>query len=141
MSNKKEDNTEVGTKRVRKVRQSTVSGPLTSELPPENPGMHQHLVLDKGGRLKRALNKLAYDHQLDENGQPYVIEGKNNEVFYVCETPDEEWERGQKEKYKAALEPMAGLKEHFLDQSKYFNDPVEGTRKKLDYKTSKKDQF
>lgn len=128
---------ETGTVRVRKTRQDTDSGPINSELPPTNPGMHQHVCLDRGGRLKKALNKLAYDHQLDENGNPYIIEGKNNEVFYVLECPEEEWERGQKKKLDKALEPMETLKDG-LKNSQYFNEPLEQTREKTQYTTKTK---
>ncbi len=133
MSTKRD--TETGTARVRKVRQLTDSGPINGELPPENPGMHQHVCLDRGGRLKRALNKGAYDHQLDENGNPYVIEGKNNETFYVIECPIEEWNKGQEEKLKKATEPMDTLKQ-VLEGANFYQTGLESSRERLKPKST-----
>jgi hypothetical protein len=98
------------TSRQRKVRKNLDAGPIAARVPPEREGFHQHVVVDKDGKVERALEDLGYDYRSGPDGKPLKFHGHNNEQFYVLECPEDMWNAELKRRHKVADEGIEALK-------------------------------
>lgn len=76
-----------------KTRRPILSGPIASRVPPARPGFFQYVALDKDDIIYNLTEDGGYDYRVWDSGpnkgKKISFKGKNNELFYVLEIPQE----------------------------------------------------